>query len=125
MVAAKDTSLILTCGFVLKETLDEDYYQDAMQYFRDEYGDDKTVFLFVSDDMKWVRRNEVFKTEKNLYLVGCGDGSDMKCIGKDLALLAACNHMIVSHGSFGQWASYFAGGEIYTEYGAISPDAYQ
>ncbi len=39
-------------------------------------------------------------------------------------MLAHSNHTILTHGSFGHWASYFSGGEIYTEYGAIVPDAY-
>ena len=105
--------------------MEEDYYQDAMEYYRDEYGSSNTVFLFTSDDMKWARRNEAFKEEKNLFLVGCGEAENLNCVGKDLALLASCNHTVISHGSFGQWASYFAGGEIYTEYGALAPEAYQ
>ena len=40
---------------------------------------------------------------------------------EDLAILAACNHTIVTHGSFGHWAAFMAGGEIYTEYGTIVP----
>ena len=44
-------------------------------------------------------------------------------VGKDLALLVNCNHTILSHGSYGHWAAYLAGGELYTEYGAIIPDA--
>ena len=44
-------------------------------------------------------------------------------LGKDLALLVNCNHTILSHGSYGHWAAYLAGGELYTEYGAIIPDA--
>ena len=40
------------------------------------------------------------------------------------ALLAACNHTILTHGTFGHWASYLNGGEFYSEYGAIVPDAY-
>ena len=95
-------------------------FQDAMAYFREEY--DHPVFIYVSDDMKWGRRK--LKAEKNVYFLGCGDGDDVDCVGKDLALLGACNHTITTHGSFGHWASFLAGGEIYTEYGAIIPDAY-
>ena len=46
------------------------------------------------------------------------------CIGKDLALLAACNHTVISDGSFGFWAAVLAGGEIYTEYGLIVPQSF-
>ena len=27
-----------------------------MEYFRDEYGAEETVFIYTSDDMKWGRR---------------------------------------------------------------------
>lgn len=107
------------------DNLYEDYFEDAMDYFRDEYGDDveadNVVFVYASDDMKWGRRR--LKKQKNLFFVGCGDGNDLDCIGKDLALMGACNHTITTHGTFGHWSSYFAGGDIYTEYGAIVPDA--
>ena len=57
-----------------------------------------------------------------LYLIlGCGSGNDLDCIAKDFALLGSCNHTITTHGTYGHWAAYFAGGEIYTEYGSIIP----
>ena len=111
-----------------------------MEYFREEY--EHPVFLYVSDDMKWGRRNLRKKARgsdkdepeqdnqldssdlPSLFFVGCGDGDNPDCIGKDLAVLAACNHTITTHGTFGHWAAYLAGGEVYTEYGAIVPDAY-
>lgn len=92
-----------------------------MEYFRDEYDPDLTVFVYVSDDMKWGRRK--LKEQKNLFMLGCGNGDEVDCIGKDLALLANCNHTITTHGTFGHWAAFLAGGDIYTEYGAIIPDA--
>lgn len=103
------------------DNLYEDYFEDAMEYFRDEYWDTTVVFVYVSDDMKWGRRN--LKDSKNLFFLGCGNGQDIDCIAKDLALLGSCNHTITTHGTYGHWAAYFAGGEIYTEYGSIIPDA--
>ena len=97
------------------------YSQDAMEYFRDEFGP-RVAFVFVSDEMQWGRR--ALNKEENVYFVGCGDGDDPDCIGKDFALLSSCNHTITTHGTFGHWAAYMAGGEVYTEYGAIVPDAY-
>ena len=100
----------------------EDYFADATDYFVEEYGDDDdttVVFIYVSDDMKWGRRN--LKSIKNIFFLGCGDGDAVDCVGKDLAVLAACNHTIVTHGSFGHWAAFMAGGEVYTEYGTIVP----
>ncbi len=59
-----------------------------------------------------------------MFFSGCGDGGDPDCIGKDFFNLSHCNHTITTHDSFGHWASNFAGGEVYTEYGAIVPDAF-
>ena len=39
-------------------------------FFREEYGEDTTAFLFVSDDMEWAKNNEIFREEKNLFFEG-------------------------------------------------------
>ena len=55
-----------------------------------------------------------------LLNLGCGNGADWSCVGRDLAILAACNHTILTRGSFGQWAAYLSGGDAYTEYGPMT-----
>ena len=74
--------------------VDRHYYLDAMAAFRDHFAESavRVVFVFVSDDMRWGRRQ--LKNERDLYFVGNGDGVDPDAIGRDLALLAACNHTI-------------------------------
>jgi len=57
-------------------------------------------------------------------LSGCGQPNYLECIGRDFALLSACNHTIITHGSLGLWGSFLAGGEIYTEYGVVVPEAF-
>ena len=39
--------------------------------------------------------------------------------GRDLALLAACNHTIVSQGMYGAWGAFLAGGDMFTKYGVL------
>ena len=39
-------------------------------FFREEYGEDTTAFLFVSDDMEWAKNNKIFREEKNLFFEG-------------------------------------------------------
>ena len=101
----------------------KEYFEDAMDYFMEEYGPN-VAFIYVSDDMKWGRRKlSRLPHSKNLFFLGCGEFNDVECIAKDLALLANCNHTITTHGTFGNSAAFLAGGEIYTEYGTIIPDA--
>ncbi len=108
---------------LLTEDLDEDYLPDAMEYFREEYDStSEVVFVYTSDDMMWAE--DRLKDEKNVFLAGCNQPKNSECIGRDFALLSSCNHTIVTHGSLGLWAAFLAGGEIYTEYGAIIPETY-
>ena len=77
--------------------VDRHYYLDAMAAFREHFaaekkGGTRVVFVFVSDDMKWGRQQ--LANERDLYFAGNGDGVDPDSIGRDLALLAACNHTI-------------------------------
>ena len=45
------------------------YFHDAMDYFREDNEDGHTVFLYVSDDMEWGRKN-IRDKHKDLYFVG-------------------------------------------------------
>ena len=38
-----------------------------------------------------------------------------------MALMASCDHTIISRGSFSSWCSILCGGEYYTEFGLIVP----
>jgi hypothetical protein len=38
-----------------------------------------------------------------------------------LAVLASCNHTIITWGSFSMWAALLSGGEYYSQYGPIVP----
>ena len=54
----------------------QDYFVDATDYFVEEYSEDPdkkdVVFVYVSDDMKWGRRN--LKNINNMFFLGCGTG---------------------------------------------------
>ena len=93
------------------DNLYEDYFEDAVAYFKEEYGDslmdyNNVVFVYISDDMKWGRR-KLKKLGENIFYVGCGDGDNPDCIGKDFALLSSCNHTITTHGTFGHWVCLY------------------
>ena len=92
------------------ETLDADYYNDAMEYFQEEY--DNCVFVVASDDMKWTRRNldkknnKIYFSDQNPTFHRPPEFSfeliddDLSKAAFDFALLTSCNHTIISRGMF-------------------------
>ena len=60
-----------------------------------------------------------------VYISGQGDGDSDEAIGRDLALLASCNHTVVTWGTFSMWVATLSGGEYYTQYGVIVPKEIQ
>eukprot|EP00092_Neocalanus_flemingeri_P034291 GFUD01037291.1.p1 GENE.GFUD01037291.1~~GFUD01037291.1.p1 ORF type:complete len:422 (-),score=59.72 GFUD01037291.1:46-1311(-) len=98
--------------------LSADYFNRAMKYFSSHFSN--VIFVVVTDDMEWAESNlnfpgmQVAFIGHNIVLQKdiknpLATGED---IGDDLALLAACNHTILSYGTFGQWAAFLAGGEV-------------
>lgn len=76
------------------------FFSKATKYFVDKYGAGNVLFLVTSDDRFWCQHNlefhgahARFPPEQNTPL-------------KDLAVLAACDHHIISVGSFGWWAAW-------------------
>ncbi|XP_044844841.1 galactoside alpha-(1,2)-fucosyltransferase 2-like isoform X3 [Mauremys mutica] len=84
---------------------DKAYLEKAMGYFRAKYQE--PVFVVTSNGMEWCREN-IDASRGDVYFSGDGIESSP---GRDFALLAHCNHMIMTIGTFGFWASYLAGGE--------------
>lgn len=85
---------------------DRAYLKSAIGYFRKRYRE--PIFVVVSDDMQWCRRN-IDTSPGDVYFAGQGTSTSA---GRDLALLAHCNHTIMTVGTFGFWAAYLAGGEV-------------
>ncbi|XP_007431057.2 galactoside 2-alpha-L-fucosyltransferase 2 isoform X1 [Python bivittatus] len=84
---------------------DKGYLEKAMNYFRKKYLN--PIFVVTSNGMQWCKEN-INASRGDVYFVGDGKESTP---GKDFALLAHCNHTIMTIGTFGIWASYLAGGE--------------
>ena len=98
--------------------LSANYFKRAMTYFTSHFPN--VIFVVVTDDMEWAQNNIDFPDMQVAFL---GHNSVLEKdisnplatgedIGDDLALLAACNHTILSYGTFGQWAAFLAGGEV-------------
>ncbi|XP_074873001.1 galactoside alpha-(1,2)-fucosyltransferase 2-like [Carettochelys insculpta] len=84
---------------------DKAYLEKAMGYFRAKYQE--PVFVVTSNGMDWCREN-IDTSRGDVYFSGDGKESSP---GRDFALLAHCNHTIMTVGTFGIWAGYLAGGE--------------
>ncbi|XP_077346489.1 galactoside alpha-(1,2)-fucosyltransferase 2-like [Lithobates pipiens] len=84
---------------------DKNYMQKAMDYFRKKY--DNPLFVVTSNGMDWCKQN-INTSLGDVHFAGDGkEGSP----ARDFALLAHCNHTIMTIGTFGYWAAYLAGGE--------------
>ncbi|XP_051890093.1 galactoside alpha-(1,2)-fucosyltransferase 2-like [Pristis pectinata] len=84
---------------------DKNYLEQAMSYFRNKYKD--AFFIVVSNGINWCREN-IDASKGDVYF--SGDGNESKP-HRDFAILAHCNHTIMTIGTFGFWAAYLAGGE--------------
>ncbi|XP_048410617.1 galactoside alpha-(1,2)-fucosyltransferase 2-like [Stegostoma tigrinum] len=85
---------------------DRNYLENAMAYFRDKYKD--VIFIVTSNGLDWCRKN-IDASKGDVYFVGDGNESKPQ---RDFAILAHCNHTIMTIGTFGYWAAYLAGGEV-------------
>ncbi|XP_045607864.2 galactoside alpha-(1,2)-fucosyltransferase 2-like isoform X1 [Procambarus clarkii] len=80
----------------------ERYYRRAMDHFRRNYN--YVIFVVASDEPKHV--TETLGGDPDVFLAP-GHSAE-----EDLGILAACNHSIMTVGTFGFWGSYLAGGEV-------------
>ncbi|XP_066461792.1 galactoside alpha-(1,2)-fucosyltransferase 2-like [Eleutherodactylus coqui] len=84
---------------------DKGYLQKAMDYFRQKY--ENPLFVVTSNGMDWCKQN-INNSLDDVHFAGDGkEGSP----GRDFALLAHCNHTIMTIGTFGIWVGYLVGGE--------------
>jgi galactoside 2-L-fucosyltransferase 1/2 len=73
------------------------FITEAMNYFEKKY--DNVIFLIASDDKTFCRK--VYGNRSNVIITPASFSN-----GEDLAALFACNHMIVTVGTFGWWAGF-------------------
>ncbi|CAI9606125.1 unnamed protein product, partial [Staurois parvus] len=83
----------------------KEYLKNAMDYFRNKY--ENPLFIVTSNGMDWCEEN-VNNSLGDVYFAG---DSQIDSPGRDFALLAHCNHTIMTIGTFGVWVGYLVGGE--------------
>ncbi|XP_075184237.1 galactoside alpha-(1,2)-fucosyltransferase 2-like [Anomaloglossus baeobatrachus] len=84
---------------------DKGYMDKAMAYYRNKYS--HPLFVVTSNGMPWCKEN-INASFGDVHFAGDGKESSP---AHDFAVLAHCNHTIMTIGSFGFWPSYMAGGE--------------
>jgi len=88
-------------------TPDERYFAHAMRYFVDRF--ERIQFIVASNDIDWCRQKlanlwTTLRHRVNVTFV------TPRSAGKDLAVVASCEHVIMSTGTFGWWAAWLARG---------------
>lgn len=87
---------------------DELFIFRAMEYYC--YRFSKIVFIVCGDDLSWnarsIRLNSKCSTQ---LIIHC---RPTKNPAVHMALLASCNHSIITTGTFGWWTAFLAGGQV-------------
>ena len=93
---------ILTASDIILKgysTPSEQYYHNAMNYFRSRHK--LLQFVVVTDSPDWTQEN--LAGENVVHSLA-------HSVGVDLAILALCDHVIISVGTFGWWGAWLANG---------------
>jgi galactoside 2-L-fucosyltransferase 1/2 len=91
-----------------------DYINMSINYMTQRFHDRCLLFIVCSDDNKWATTTvQTVMSNLSIPAGGCrpkvvyyagSSGSE------DMAVLASCNHTIITVGSYGWWSAYLAGG---------------
>jgi galactoside 2-L-fucosyltransferase 1/2 len=85
-------------------TPNETYYLNAMTYFKKKFPTKRVIFLAASNDIEWLRQK--LHREENVFFL-----QENQPV-MDMAILALCDHVIMSSGTFGWWAGWMAQGIV-------------
>lgn len=78
---------------------EETYFRNAMHYFRSKYS--KVHFIVSSDDLEWARGHIL---DDDVTFV------PRQAAGIDMAIMASCDHVIISNGTFSWWVGWLCRG---------------
>ncbi|KAL8590777.1 hypothetical protein ACOMHN_060353 [Nucella lapillus] len=77
------------------------YVHEALAYMRRKHPD--AIFIFVSDESWWCRRN--FKAPDVVF-------GHPRSAPVHMAVLATCDHVVMTVGTYGWWGGFLSGGEV-------------
>ncbi|GAB1610061.1 galactoside 2-alpha-L-fucosyltransferase 2-like [Argonauta hians] len=78
-----------------------DYVRRAMQHFGDRFH--RILFVVCTNDLQWTRK---YLTQPNVFIV------ENTTREVDMAIMASCNHTIITVGSYGWWSGWLANGDV-------------
>ena len=81
------------------------YFHNGMNYYKRKHGED-VVFIVISNDPVWSTEH---LEGAGIYFTGDLGKRDRE---EDFAIGVACNHTLMSVGTYGWWISFLAGGEV-------------
>jgi len=97
------TKWAIEAGFTTATPL---YLRRAMGYFVERFA--RIQFIVASNDIPWCRKHTRTSTwDRNAVNITFSQGQSA---GTDLAILASCDHTVMTTGTFGWWAAWLANG---------------
>jgi galactoside 2-L-fucosyltransferase 1/2 len=78
------------------------FFESAMAYVREKHP--FAVFVVLSDDPGWCKTQEYLQ-HQDTYIIPTGNSAVL-----DLALIAECDHVILTRGTFGWWGAFLGAG---------------
>eukprot|EP00939_MAST-03C_sp_MAST-3C-sp1_P003090 g3090.t1 len=82
------------------------YFKNAVRYFTQLYGVKNVVFVVAGQDAAWCASQPIFN-EDSFHIV-----KERHTAILDFAILAACDAVITTIGTFGWWAGWLSGGPV-------------
>ena len=90
-----------------RTTPDKRYFAHAMRYFIDRF--ERIQFIVASNDIRWCRRKLSYFATTLRHRVNV-TFLTTRSPGSDFAVLASCEHVIMSTGTYGWWAAWLVRG---------------
>jgi len=83
-----------------------EYFTAAMEFYQSRFPHERLLYILATDDEEWCRHSYPYSSSGKSPVVHTTLGPAVQ----DLAILAACNHTVISVGSFGWWAAWLGNG---------------
>lgn len=97
-----NTTLLVDYGYTVATP---SYIFNAINFFTNKFPSNKIIFIVCTDTKEWYIEH-IEGRQKNVTMI-LSNNEDQAI---DMAVLARCNHTIITVGSYGWWAAWMTGG---------------